>query len=158
MNPFFQRAGLVVLALLFCQLVGRAETVSIVIASNAAPRVQFGAEKLVEALKAVKLDAALVRSNPQKINAVLTGKAPEDAGGRKIYLTVLPSGGGRESFMLKPTMVGDNPAVFGNDDSGLFYGCLELAGQIRAAGKLPGDVNFADAPKMTLRGTCIGMQ
>jgi hypothetical protein len=38
-------------------LAPRAETISIVIASNAAPRVQFGAEKIVEALKAVKLDA-----------------------------------------------------------------------------------------------------
>ena len=36
--------------------------VSIVVASNAAPRVEFGAEKLAEALKAVKLDATIVHS------------------------------------------------------------------------------------------------
>ena len=41
----------------------KAETISVVIASNAAPRVQFGAERLVEALKAVKLEAAVVRSD-----------------------------------------------------------------------------------------------
>jgi len=40
----------------------RAETVSIVIASNAAPRVEFGVEKLVEALKAVNLEGKIVRS------------------------------------------------------------------------------------------------
>ncbi|HSY18318.1 MAG TPA: hypothetical protein VK815_08295, partial [Candidatus Acidoferrales bacterium] len=158
MNPFFQRAGLVVLALLLCLAEGRAETVSIVIASNAAPRVEFGAEKLVAALKAVKLDAVLVPSSPQKINAVLTGKAPEDAGGRKIYLTVLPTHVGPESFILSETMVGNNPAIFADDDSGLLYGCLELASRIRSAGKLPDDLQFHDAPKMTLRGTCIGMQ
>ena len=34
-----------------------AETLSVIVASNAAPRVRFGAENLVEALKSVKLDA-----------------------------------------------------------------------------------------------------
>src|SRR5690349_72338 len=41
----------------------RTRSVSIVIASNAAPRVQFGAERLVAALKAVKVDAAIVRND-----------------------------------------------------------------------------------------------
>ncbi len=41
----------VVLAL-FSPLAARAENVSIVIASNAAPRVEFGAEKLAEAINA----------------------------------------------------------------------------------------------------------
>ena len=45
-----------------------------------------------------------------------------------------------------------------HDDSGAFYGCLELAKRIREAGKLPDDLNFHDAPAMRLRGTCIGMQ
>src|SRR5262245_37534048 len=40
----------------------RAQTISIVITSNAAPRVQFGAQKLAEALKAINRDAAIVRS------------------------------------------------------------------------------------------------
>ena len=47
---------------IFCS-VARAEMVSIVIASNAAPRVEFGAEKLVEALQAVKLTAVIVHSD-----------------------------------------------------------------------------------------------
>src|SRR5690349_1486376 len=42
-----------------------AESVSIVIATNASPRMQFGAEKLVEALKAVKLDSTIVRTEPK---------------------------------------------------------------------------------------------
>ncbi len=49
--------------LLFSRI-AHAETVSIVIPSNPAPRVEFGAEKLVAALKAVKLQAAVVRSAP----------------------------------------------------------------------------------------------
>jgi len=158
MNLFFQRAGLVVLALLLCQVCVRAETVSIVIASNAAPRVEFGAEKLLEALKAVKIDATIERSSAGKIAAVVTGASPEPAAGRRIDLTVLHNGWGRESFILSESMVGDNPAIIANDDSGLLYGCLELAKRIRIAGKLPEDLQFHDAPKMTLRGTCIGMQ
>ena len=50
---------------LFISFAVHAETVSIIVASNAAPRVVFGAEKLAEALKAVKLDAAVIRGEPK---------------------------------------------------------------------------------------------
>jgi hypothetical protein len=43
-------------------LIARAETVSIVIASNAAPRVEFGAGKLAEALKAVGMKSVVTCS------------------------------------------------------------------------------------------------
>lgn len=127
-------------------VVASAETVSIVIASNAAPRVQFGADKLVEALKAVKVDAAIVRSE----------KSP----GQKIWVNQQPDReAGREGFSFA---LGGNNDVFvsSSDDSGALYGCLELAKRIRAAGKLPTVtvVNFHDKPAMTLRGTCVGMQ
>jgi hypothetical protein len=45
-----------------------------------------------------------------------------------------------------------------NDDSGVLYGCLELAKRIRADGKLPDDLFFHDQPAMKLRGTCVAMQ
>src|SRR5690242_1371151 len=48
--------------LLFGLCIVRAETLSIIIGTNAAPRVEFGAEKLAAALRAVKVDAAVVRS------------------------------------------------------------------------------------------------
>jgi hypothetical protein len=141
----------------------RAETVSIVIATNAAPRVEFGAEKLVEALKAVGMDSVIVCSD----------KTP----GRKIYLNQPHDlAAGREGFIISrrrgdesqtktnletPHVVSyDDFAVIGGDDSGALYGCLELAKRIRDAGKLPTAeiVNFHDKPVMILRGTCIGMQ
>ena len=148
---------LVVLAVLFSFAVN-AETVAIVIASNAAPRVEFGAEKLAEALKAVKAGAAIVPSSAGKISAVVTGASSEQAAGRRIYLARLKTGGERESFTLSQSIVGNNPAIIADDDSGLLYGCLELAKRIRAAGKVPNDLSFHDAPMMKLRGTCIGMQ
>src|SRR5260221_681157 len=79
-----------------------AETISIVIASNAAPRVVFGATQLVEALKSVKLEATVVYSDPQKISAVVTGASAEKAAGRRIYLAWLKTGGKHESFTLAP--------------------------------------------------------
>ena len=138
--------------------VARAETVSIVIASNAAPRVEFGAEKLVEALKAVKLEASVVRVDAKDLSAVMSAQAPEKPGGRKIYVSRLRTGWERESFALKPLMVGKNQSVMANDDSGVLYGCLELAKRIRAAGRLPDDLDVYDAPQMKLRGTCVAMQ
>ena len=148
---------LVVLAV-FISFAVHAETVAIVIASNAAPRVEFGAEKILEALKAVKLDGAIVPASAGKISAVVTGASSEQAAGRRIYLARLKTGGERESFTLSQSIVGSNPAIIADDDSGLLYGCLELAQRIRAAGKVPNDLSFHDAPMMKLRGTCIGMQ
>ena len=138
--------------------IARAETVSIVIASNAAPRVVFGAEKLAEAIKSARMDAVIVSYDARKLSAVLTGNSTEQAAGKKIYVARQKTGGERESFILGQMMVGNDLVVMGNDDSGVLYGCLELAKRIRAEGKLPTHLQFSDKPAMTLRGTCVGMQ
>ena len=124
----------------------RGQTISIVVASNAPPRIGFGAEKLARAIKAVKLDATIV----------LSEKVP----GRKIHLeTPHDAGMGREGFRFD--LAGNNDVVItAGDDSGTLYGCLELAKRIQAAGKIPGVElgNYSDKPAMTLRGTCVAMQ
>ena len=122
----------------------RAETVNIVLASNTAPRLMFGAEKLAEALRGVRTDAAIVRA--------------EKASGPKVHLeTPHDSSVGREGFRID--LLGDNDLVItAGDDSGALYGCLDLAKRIRAESKLPLIANFSDKPAMTLRGTCVGMQ
>ena len=54
---------------------------------------------------------------------------------------------------------GNTIAIRGADDSGVLYGCLELADRIRAnGGRLPAGIEISDAPVMVLRGPCIGMQ
>lgn len=123
----------------------KAETVSIVIPTNAAPRVEFGAEKIAEALKAVNLDALIVRSEKRTGKIILNqphdpNEKPE---GFHIYLSDI-----------------NQPVVISKDDSGTLYGCLELAKRIRAEGGLPtaSIADFHSAPAMTLRGTCIGLQ
>lgn len=135
------------LLLIWCCGPVSAGVVSIVVASNAAPRVEFGAEKLVEALKAVNDNPAIVSS-------------ADAAPGRRIMVNRWPNPQLRpEGFSLG---LGDNNDVFiaSGDDSGTLYGCLELAQRIRAAGKLPTAeiVNVQDAPVMRLRGTCVAMQ
>src|SRR5579885_3606239 len=122
----------------------RAETISVVVTSNAAPRVEFGAEQLSKALKAVKLDAVLLHTKVPGGRQIIIGEGAEN-------------GLSPESFSLK-SLDGDSISIAGGDDSGVLYGCLELARQIRQAGRLPRDLNFVDAPVMKLRGTCVGLQ
>src|SRR5215469_5313150 len=143
MKLFRHKIGLAVLILAICSQT-RAENISVILETNAAPRVIFGAEKLVDALKAVKLDATIAHSE----------KVP----GRKIHLEhPHDPGAGREGFRFD--LMGSNDLVISSgDDSGTLYGCLELAERIREAGRIPNVSNFHDKPVMTLRGPCIGMQ
>jgi hypothetical protein len=123
----------------------KAETISIVIGTNAAPRVQFGAEQLAEALKFVKIDATITHSE-NEIGKIILNQ-PHNPAGKP------------EGFIIHLTAKNDL-AIVATDDSGTLYGYLELAKRIRAEGKLPltSAANFHDAPVMKLRGTCIGMQ
>ena len=177
MKLFFKSASLVVVAMLLGQFCCRAETVSIVIASNASPRVQFGAEKIAAALKAVKLGAAIVRSDaapspkiwinpPHNLPVAREGFQIGQAGGpgalvertkdRKLPATTNPAIGYVVSFGSH-SHDGDY-SIASSDDSGALYGCLELAQRIRVAGGLPKKVSFEDEPTLTLRGTCVAMQ
>lgn len=139
---------LIILCLGLLACVANAETVSIVLPTNAAPRVVFGAEKLAAALRGARLEAAIVRSAPAAGPMIIVGQ-PRSAGSQ------------REEFYLSQTKLGGFPMVLGEDDSGALYGCLELAKRIREAGKLPTGAQLKvahDKPAMKLRGTCVGMQ
>ena len=63
----------------------------------------------------------------------------------------------REGFYLT-TCPGLLTAVVGGDDVGALYGCLELAERIEAAGGIPANLAFYDAPEFKLRGPCLGLQ
>ncbi|MCX5758364.1 MAG: hypothetical protein NTU83_07655, partial [Candidatus Hydrogenedentes bacterium] len=58
-----------------------------------------------------------------------------------------------EGFAL--SREGDQTRVVGCDAPGAMYGCLELAHRIAEARRLPERLDAAEAPGMTLRGTCI---
>jgi hypothetical protein len=118
----------------------RAETISIVIPTNAAPRVQFGAEKIAEALKALNLDSQITH---------------QSASGSYVAI-VNATNLGKEHFLITGGHRGFG--VAGGDDSGVFYGCQEFAKRIVEAGKLPEQIFVSDGPAMKLRGTCVAMQ
>lgn len=138
-------------------LASRAETISIVIASNAAPRVQFGAEKLEAALEAVKLEAAVVKGEPKVGRRIWLNAVYHPEIGREGFLVSPPSRGGLLNSNVPRTA--QDVFISGADDSGLLYGSLELARRIQELGKLPDEQKaFGGKPAMTLRGTCVGMQ
>jgi len=48
--------------------------------------------------------------------------------------------------------------ITGNDETGILYGCLDLAERINTAKGFPRNLVIKDAPEMVLRGQCIGLQ
>lgn len=129
---------------------------TILTAGDSSPRIRFGVEKLITALEemgykvTVTADADSAGDNSilvigRKDASTFNGNAAMSEGLDK-----------KESFSIQ----GDKNKWFvaGFDDSGVLYGCLELADRIKKEGKLPEKINISDAPEMVLRGTCIGMQ
>jgi len=62
----------------------------------------------------------------------------------------------REGYTL--TRKGHTITVIGNDASGLIYGANRLIDFEKQYGNLQIPVNISDAPEMSLRGACIGLQ
>ena len=118
-------------------------------AGDASPRIQYGEARLTEALNAVgaKADVVVGRFDAPVVKALL------DSGALKIGEGELR----REGFLIS-SMTGGSVVVVGADDTGVLYGCLELATRVRALKALPLDLHFIDAPVLKLRGPCIGMQ
>jgi hypothetical protein len=128
------------------------EVVKIVVDSGASPRVEYGASRLAEALRAVGVGSEIRR---------VGGSAVARPGGTpvpRVSVTVEPgkTQSRREGFRIRST-VGE-VSVVGGDDSGAMYGCLELARRVRELGGLPEKIDVSDGPVFVLRGPCIGMQ
>ncbi|HEY9509306.1 MAG TPA: hypothetical protein VIV82_05525, partial [Verrucomicrobiae bacterium] len=153
------RFALLLLSIGLCTA-AKAETVSIVISSNAALRVEFGAEKLVEALKAVGIDS-LVTTTPSKTGRkIAIGRADEQQVWRTVENRKFPLDSLRlksEGYFYMPVAKNDI-VIVGHDNSGVLYGCLEFSCRIRELEKVPEEVRMPDAPEFKLRGACVAMQ
>jgi hypothetical protein len=139
----------------------RAETVYVVVASNAAPRVTFGAERVVESLKVAGFAASRVHQVNRGIaqRVIVVGNMHDAAvsnliTSRSFEVNELPA---KEGFVLVSSSNGWI-LVGGGDDSGALYGCLELTQQIQRKKSWPKHLSLRDKPALTLRGTCVGMQ
>jgi hypothetical protein len=149
-------------ALLSIATAAQAETV--VIEPGASPRVEYGAQRLVDALTAVGKKATIARDgqvpNSGEKTIVLTaaGANPLKLGREATGQLALAKDLKPQGFEIASTGSGELAAVKGADDSGTLYGCLELARSIREAKGIPAKFGFIDAPSMIVRATCIGMQ
>ena len=126
----------------------RARTVRIVIDADAAPRVVYGVGRLVGILGEAGYDATVVRSSSDlaaDTDCIAVGRLAQPhiqslIDSRRVQLE--SSGLDDEGFLLASCGRGVL-AVVGSDDSGALYGCLELARQIREAGRLPTNLHFS---------------
>src|SRR6266852_171991 len=155
------RAWLALLGLLVCWTT-TAGTISILLVSNAAPRVEFGAARIAEALNSVGIDSAIVRGDAKTEHSREIAVATIGQPAFKLFIQsgafkLKPGESEREGFILS-TASNWGTGVDGADDSGTLYGCLELARRIHESRGIPTNLLFADAPAFTLRGPCIGMQ
>jgi hypothetical protein len=146
----------------FCLIarVSWGESIAIHIDQDAAPRVEFGASRLVDAIDAIGFQGLVVRDGDPGLPKIIVGTLRSPAIESLVFsksLSVDSAALKSEGFLLATTG-GNQIAVVGADDSGTLYGCLELADRVENARRLPDRLYFIDAPAFKLRGACIGMQ
>lgn len=156
------------LLMLFCvfsapelqaQRKGSAEDVAVVIPASSHSRIRFAAERLSNALKSVGSKVKILQQDqvPKAGRVIVAGLAgsPLIKKSASSYKIGTSTASGKEGFSITSSK---NTIVSGTDESGVLYGCLELADRIIAEGALPQNLSISDKPEMVLRGTCIGLQ
>ena len=116
------------------------EEVSLRVDTAIAPCVNWGVEKLKSSLAQTGLSVVEDKGTPIRLVVDAASITTESA--RK-----------PEGFQL--TSKPEGIVIAGYDAAGLMYGCLELARHVHDTGKLPDHLDIAEAPSMSLRGTCI---
>ena len=134
---------------------------TIVISTTQNVRVKFGADRILKALTKIGYQVKIAQGAATGTlnhtivigvfsDPLFTNKLPQEL---KNKISIAK----KEGFHIYSSKNGVL-YVIGNDPSGALYGCVELADQINATGKLPIQLNLSDQPEMVLRGTCIGLQ
>ncbi|MGF6847873.1 hypothetical protein QFZ51_003108 [Chitinophaga sp. W3I9] len=139
---------------------GRDKSIWLVTGPHPAARVQYGMEQLSKALQAAgyHVQTSTQRNLPTDASTIVIGALVDTLTQTAIrqFKFSLNNTPGKEGFVI--TTGKQHTLIAGADNSGTLYGCLEMAGRIRAAGALPTGLNITDQPEMVLRGTCIGIQ
>jgi hypothetical protein len=149
--------------LLFGSLSGKAandSTVVLLTGPQSHARIQYGAEQLGKALAAAGYQVRNAGGNtkPKNTPVIIIGLLEDAATQQAMRQYQLPvkDRPGKEGFAIVST--NRNVLIGGADASGTLYGCLEMAEQVRKAGRLPANLNITDQPEMVLRGACVGIQ
>jgi hypothetical protein len=121
--------------------------VTIVAEPRRAPRIEYGIERLSEALKQAGYRPTVsTRATSGETISVGVATAAE-----------VRAPASAQGFHLK-SLDARRTAIAGADPSGVLYGALELAARVKKLGRIPRDLDVEDAPKFVLRGPNIGMQ
>lgn len=135
--------------------------IAIVISKDAHQRIQFGAGKLAEALNKAGYKTRIQQQNsfPSRNNTIFITEKSEAQATQLLKQSGIAVANldHKEGFSIS-TSSNNKAAIVGSDVTGALYGCLELADQIKATGKLPQNLTLNDHPEMVLRGTAIGLQ
>lgn len=160
MTKFLLNTLLLILGLTTLTVAENAATVTIIVPKIKNPRIVFGAENLKQALEKAGYQSVIkTNSGKSDLETVITLGVFDDidllkkADALKIDLGKKT---GKEGFRIFSK--GKNILISGADPSGVLYGCLEVAGQVKKLGKLPASLSVTDQPEMVLRGACIGIQ
>ncbi len=136
------------------------KSIWLVTSPHPAPRVQYGMEQLGSTLKAAGYHVQTTtqfqsqKEAPEIVIGAISDRLTQTAIRKfKLPVTTTP---GKEGFVINTA--NNHGLIAGADNSGILYGCLEMAERIRAGGTLPERLYVADQPEMVLRGTCIGIQ
>jgi hypothetical protein len=136
--------------------------ITVIIPGGTNVRVVFGAHKLTEALTVAGYEVITNQQGilPKTGHVIVVGKTGDALvikATSAYHLPLKKIPGIKEGFSISSSKQ-NNIVIAGIDNSGALYGCIELADEIKAKGKLPENISIADHPEMVLRGTCIGMQ
>lgn len=132
----------------------------IIVREAAAPRANYGAEKLAEAAAAKGFKVVFADKAPSnsKDKVVIIGEKgslfwKQNTKKAKIDDSKLTK---KEGFLIRTQK--NFIYIEGTDATGALYGAMELSDRLKAAGEIPAELNMEDSPEMVLRGSCIGMQ
>lgn len=150
-------------SLLFSSFTGKAaddSTVVLLTSEKAHARIQYGVAQLSKSLasagyKVRHTSGKAVSKNAAVIVIGLLEEARIQSAIRQYQFSIKDKPG-KEGFTIVASQ--GNTLIGGADASGTLYGCLEMAGQVSKAGKLPGKLHITDQPEMVLRGACVGIQ
>lgn len=124
-----------------------AKTIYLQVSQPSQPRIAYGVSKLKLALESVGY----------KVSTTSKSTTPTIWIGTQQGLNNSNALSKKESFRLFKSA--QTPLqVIGFDESGILYGCLELAERIKQQKTIPQSLVYQDQPEMVLRGTCVGMQ
>lgn len=135
----------------------------IVIVTSPLPpaRTIFGIKKLSQVLLKSGYAVTLSQTDqvPQAGGCIIVGKASDQLVSRagNLYLKSKIKSPGKEGFTIMSLTTGAI-IISGADNTGVLYGCMELADRVTTSGKIPSQISFTDQPEMVIRGACIGVQ